>query len=163
MVCLVLMSCVICGVCCCFDVILIGHLWPVLLFWWHRSSVMCVFCDSYCVDILMQSGKLVAWVFGSMCFAVILMARVISGVCVVTATVWTSTCSRGSWWQCATDPTACLTTPVPSRDSRQRPTSRSEPLFSAQHFVFFSFVFFLLVFCLFFLNKPDFTVSFLCG
>ena len=112
----------------------------------------CVCCDSYCVDIHMQSGKLVAWVFGGMCFVVIFMARVISGVCVVTATVWTSTCSQGSWWQCATDPTACLTTPVPLRDSRQRPTSRSEPLFSAQHFVFFAFFFFLLVFCLFVLS-----------
>ena len=59
---------------------------------------MCAFCDSYCVDIHMQSGKLVAWVFGGMCFVVILMARVISGVCVVTAIAWTSTCSQGSWW-----------------------------------------------------------------
>ena len=68
MVCVVvLMSWVICGMCCCFDVILIGHLCPVLLFWWRRSSVVCAFCDSYCVDILMQSGKLVAWVFGGMC------------------------------------------------------------------------------------------------
>lgn len=132
MACVVLMAWTISGVCC-FD----GTA--------HRSSVVGVGVAT--ATVWTSTCSRGSWWRGYLVVCVIiLMAQVIGGVCVVTATVWTSTCSRGSWWQCATDPTACLTTRAPLRDSRQRPTSRSEPLFSTQHFIFFPFLFYLL-FC----------------